>query len=100
MIGMDSDHRNLDRSDNRRANLRLATPSQNRMNRRRLKSLNKTSRWKGVGWCKDRAKWRARIRVNKRLIHLGRFANEIDAAKVYNNAAIKYHREFARLNEI
>jgi hypothetical protein len=31
---------------------------------------------------------------------LGSFINKLDAAKAYNEAAIKYHGEFAKLNEL
>ena len=44
--------------------------------------------------------WLAIITVNKKQISLGRFKNEIDAARCYNNAAKKYHGEFAHLNKL
>ena len=40
------------------------------------------------------------ISVNNKTVTVGQYANEIDAAKAYNEAAIKYHGEFANLNII
>jgi hypothetical protein len=91
------DHINTDSLDNRRANLRLATPSQNSCNSRRDKS-NTYSRYRGVSFSKRKQKWFAAIRANGKKMWLGYFETEIDAAKVYDDAAKKYHKEFAMLN--
>ena len=45
-------------------------------------------------------KFRAQIVCNKKRYYLGSYDNPVDAAHVYNAAAIKYHGEFAKLNEI
>lgn len=95
--GMQVDHRNGDGLDNRRANLRLATASQNRGNMR-LPPRN-TSGYKGVSWDKARAKWVARISANGRYRCLGRFDDPWEAAQTYNAAAIEYWGEFAWLNK-
>lgn len=94
--GQTTDHRNLDGLDNRHINLRLCTNSQNVANSR--KRANCTSQFKGVSWHKATRKWRAQIKVNGRKKHLGGFADEHEAARVYNVAARKYFGEFARLN--
>jgi hypothetical protein len=91
------DHRNNDGLDNRRANLRLATRSQNMMNRAKTKSKT-SSKYLGVSFDKGCNRWRAAIRVHYKQRHLGSFKNEVDAARVYDSAAKKYHKEFARLN--
>jgi hypothetical protein len=91
------DHINTDSLDNRRANLRLATHSQNSCNSRRDKS-NTYSRFRGVSFSKRKQKWFAAIRANGRKLWLGYFDNELDAAKAYDMAARKYHGEFAVLN--
>jgi len=95
--GMVIDHINHDGMDNRCANLRAATYWQN-MCHRRKPSDAKTSKYKGVCWKKDRRKWLARIAYKKKKIHLGCFRNEIEAARAYDHAARKYHKDFACLN--
>jgi hypothetical protein len=90
------DHRNTDTLDNRRSNLRLATCSQNQWNRQKIK--NTTSRFVGVSFYKSRKKWVAYIDAAGKRISLGYFNSEIDAARAYDEAAKKYHGEFARLN--
>ncbi len=90
------DHRNCDSLDNRRANLRIATQAENMRNRR--KRINTSSRYIGVSFHKKRCHWTANIRYQNKKIWLGRFDNEIDAAEAYDEAAKKYHIEFARLN--
>jgi len=95
--GMVIDHINHNPMDNRKANLRAATHSQNICNRRK-RSGAKYSKYKGVSWRKDSHKWVARITSQKKGIHLGCFEKEIDAAKAYDDAARKYHKDFACLN--
>jgi len=91
------DHINHNGLDNRKANLRPATVSQNLCNRQKRKSKTR-SKYKGLEWDKIQKKWKARIQLNNQRIYLGSFASEIDAAKAYDNTAKKYHREFASLN--
>ena len=87
------DHDNRVRSDNRWANLRLATREQNGANRGVGK--NNTSGFKGVNFVKERGKWRSRIFVNRREKHLGYFDSSDEAVAAYADAARKYHREFS-----
>ena len=95
--GMVSDHINHDGMDNRSANLRAASYSQNLCNRKK-RSGAMYSKYKGVHWHKNHRKWLARITFEKKTMHLGYFLDEIEAAKAYDNAARKYHAEFACLN--
>jgi len=95
--GMDTDHDNGNKLDNRRKNLRDATTSQNQINRKKGRG-NYSSRFKGVFWHKVTKKWHAQITLNGKRIHLGLFVSELAAAAAYDEAAIKFHGEFASLN--
>ncbi len=95
--GMYCDHINHNGLDNRNANLRPATHTQNNRHRRKCK-MPTFSIYKGVTWAKEVKRWRSRISVNGKRIELGYFDSEIEAAKAYDEAAKKYHKEFAVLN--
>jgi len=95
--GLLVDHRNNDGLDNRRSNLRLATHSQNQCNKRKTGSKT-SSRFRGVYFDKRRMLWQAYIRYNGKRIYLGKFDDEIEAARAYDRAAREYHKEFAKLN--
>lgn len=87
------DHRNAIPGDNRWKNLRLATSSQNKQNRRHVKNK---SGLKGAHFHTATGRWASMIHVNKKAIHLGLFDAPKDAAAAYRKAAKKYFREFAR----
>lgn len=89
------DHINGDKADNRFANLRLATYSQNVQNQKR--SVKNTSGYKGVHWSKACQKWQARIHCRGKTYSLGVFNNPEDAAAAYARMAPHYHGEFARV---
>jgi hypothetical protein len=100
---LDIDHINGIKWDNRKINLRIATRSQNNMNTQKKKRKNPTSMFKGVHFDiaqKGKKPWKAIIRAEGRSKTLGCFFNEIDAAKAYNQAAIKYFGEFAFINKL
>ena len=92
--GMDSDHINRDRLDNRRSNLRICNRSQNISNT--FLRSNKSG-YKGVEWHKASQKWQARIRFYGKRLQLGVFKTALSAHRAYNKAARKYHGKFARL---
>jgi hypothetical protein len=93
------DHVNGDGLDNRRLNLRIATPSQNHANRSADNRISgKTSRFKGVYFDRGREKWGATIHVNGKTQGLGRYDAEEAAAAAYDLAAVKAWGEFARTN--
>lgn len=91
------DHRNGNGLDNRKGNLRAASHSQNQQNRK--KSPDRSSRFKGVSYCKHRSMWEARATVNRQRFRAGHFDDEVEAAKAYDSLAKKLHGEFARTNE-
>lgn len=92
--GMMVDHINGDGLDNRRANLRLVSMSQNQMNRRTLDGCS--SRFKGVSWVPAMGRWRAK--VGSKATHLGYFDDQEDAARAYDAAARQLYGEHARTN--
>lgn len=100
--GSQVDHVNENKLDNRRENLRLATASTNKANSG-MRSIN-TSGYKGVVYVKARkhlsTPWAAQIKINYKTIGLGYFEVKEEAAKSYNEAAVKYFGEFAKLNII
>lgn len=93
------DHINRNTLDNRKENLRACTPSQNLFNRG--KNSNNKSGFKGVSWNKEKKKWIVRItKPGGRQAHVGYFNSKIEGAKAFNEAALKYHKEYACLNQL
>lgn len=88
------DHVDGNKANNAISNLRFATKSQNGFNVG-IKATN-TSGVKGVSWRADRNKWRAYLRINGSIKHLGYFDDIEFAELVVNEARDKYHGEFAR----
>lgn len=96
--GMETDHINGNRLDNRRGNLRHCTAGQNQHNQRARKG--KSSQYKGVYRRSDCKRWSAGIGVSGKVQYLGLFKSENDAARAYNEAARKHFGDFAALNSI
>ncbi len=94
--GMEVDHRNHKTLDNQKANLRVCTPAQNNVNRRKI--AKGSSQYKGVNWNEQLHKWRARITNGGVCKHLGYFEDEIEAARAYNAEALAQFGEFGMLN--
>ena len=82
------DHINHIRDDNRWLNLRPVTHSENTRNTT-MYSCNKSG-FNGVDFRKDTSKWRARIRVNRRLISLGSFSSKLKAIAARRSANVLY----------
>ena len=99
MIGRDLlpteqvDHINHDTLDNRRCNIRVATPTENQRNRGAQK--NNTSGYKGVTWHRRARRWRAYIGINGTTRHLGLYVNIKDAVAARKRAEIELYGEFS-----
>lgn len=93
--GHETDHINGDGLDNRKANLRPASKTQNRRNR--ASALNSTSRFVGVS-IEAGGRVRATICAGGRTKHLGRFSDERSAAQAYDLAARERYGVFAHTN--
>lgn len=98
------DHINGDKLDNRRCNLRIVTKRQNNTNKT-SSPHQKNGAFKGVQWVPEMNKWRAHIAGGaikpdgcRRKIHLGYFADPVEAAKAYDAKAIELFGEYAGLN--
>jgi hypothetical protein len=96
--GMDTDHINGNKLDNREDNLRVCNRSQNVANSF-VEKQNKSG-FKGVSWKQKNKKWVVQIRSNNVVHHIGLFKDVYEAAKAYNRAAISYFGEFAKLNRV
>lgn len=108
------DHKDRNGLNNQKNNLRICTPAENAKNR--VSKRGATSKYLGVyiGTARKtyntkrgvitnvKTSYRAKIKTEKKEVSLGTFPftpdGEILAAKAYDKAAIKYHKEFANLN--
>lgn len=81
--GMDIDHKNRNRLDNRRSNLRHIKRSVNSLNGK-LRKQN-TSGHRGVGWDKAAHKWKASIKLNYKQITIGRYKTFEEAVRARKN---------------
>jgi hypothetical protein len=80
------DHINGNRADNRIANLRIATRSQNCANKKGVS---------GVTWHKRQKKWHARIKRHGQLHHIGSFSTYEEALAARNSAHASVFGEFS-----
>lgn len=90
------DHRDGDKLNNRRSNLRICDAAGNARNRGMAR--NNSSGFKGVH--STDGKFVAQISLNRRRIYIGSFDTAVEAARAYNSRAIALHGEFARLNDL
>ena len=84
--GLEVDHRNRDKLDCRRSNLRVVTHAENQQNFRPSGNVTwcrrpTSSSVRGVSWDGRRGKWKATVTVGGKTYHLGRFDTEAQAAR-------------------
>lgn len=107
------DHIDRNHFNNRKENLRICNSQQNSWNHGKHKPSSskyigvsfstrqvKNKRKRGIILSAPSPAWRAKIRKDKKNVHLGWFSDEKDAAKAYNKAAIEAFGEFANINKI
>lgn len=90
--GLHVDHINHDKLDNRRANLRVCTPSENGRNRPPRPGA---SRFKGVYRVRvasTASRWKAEARAGGEYHYFGTFATEEDAARAYDAGVLRLSR--------
>lgn len=92
------DHINRLPWDNRKSNLREVNRSQNQQNR--VSHKETVSKYKGVTWRIHENLWHSRIRFNGKLLHLGYFKTEKDAAIAYNKKASELYGDYAFQNPL
>lgn len=90
------DHIDGNGLNNQKSNLRFCTHGQNMRNR--TKRSVAASKYKGVHFRKDKKLWRAKMDFENKCVLDKNFKSENEAALAYNEAALKHHGEFARLN--
>jgi hypothetical protein len=85
--GVEVDHINRDRLDNRRSNLRTCDRRSNSQNRESVPGSS--SQYRGVSWSTATNNWRARVMLDGEQHELGNFAEEVEAA----NAASQFRAQ-------
>jgi hypothetical protein len=89
------DHIDGDGLNNQKANLRLATISENNMNMKQTK--NKTG-LKGVWFCAKTNRYQAKICKDEVVTNLGSYVTKEEAGIAYDNAALRMFGEYASPN--
>lgn len=98
--GMDVDHKDMNRFNNQKSNLRIATRSQNMAN---SPARSGHSKYKGVSKLaniKLKKPWLSYIRVEGKMYYNGYYETENEAAHIYNQFAEQVFGNFAYLNDI
>lgn len=90
------DHKDGNKANNCRDNLRACTPAENRRNSR--KGKNCTSIYKGSYFEFERGRFHAQLGIGSRVFNLGRYADERLAGKAYDRKALQMFGQFASVN--
>lgn len=93
--GMNIDHINRNKLDNRRSNLRYLRYSDNHLN---VDRVNRMSGYVGVSWNERDKRWRARIKHQGKCVYDKGFKTALEAAIAYDSVVQQYHKDFASLN--
>ncbi len=98
--GCDVDHKDTNKLNCQRSNLRLSDRSRNLANNPILK--NNTSGFRGVVKRKQKVgvKWVAQIQHEGKHVYVGVFENILDAANAYDKKALELFGDYARLNNV
>ena len=96
--GLQVDHIHHNGLDNRKSELRIATPRQNSANQRI--SIKNKSGYKGVSWSNTNKKWVVFINMFGKSKYVGQSSNKKEAAVMYDNAAKELYKQFAFTNQI
>lgn len=94
--GVDVDHINRNRLDNRRSNLRFATPGEQARNA--SLSARNTTGYKGVNFMQGAQRWSALVKFEGAAYYMGVFRSPEAAAFAYDFAARALHGRFAAIN--
>ncbi len=94
--GIEVDHKNCIRLDNRKENLTKCIHQENTFNTT-MQVKSKTG-YKGVQY--NGYSFIAAVRKSKSQYHLGSYDTAIEAAKAYNEKAKELFGEFAKLNDL
>lgn len=89
------DHIDGNPSNNAPENLRLATPSQNGMNRALGAKANNSSGFRNVTWDEHTRSWLVHVKAQGNVHHIGRFKEKRDAIEAAERARLSLHGEFA-----
>lgn len=92
------DHIDGNGLNNQKTNLRLCTNKENIRNSKI--QTNNTTGFKGVSYHKQTGKYRARIKVSGKEVHIGLYDTSMEAADNYNKMALACFGVFARLNKL
>lgn len=95
-LGFMIDHKDGDKVNNQKSNLRFCTNSQNQANSK-LSTRNSTG-FKGVHKNRKTSKFVAQCKIMGKYFYIGSFSNVVDAAKAYDSFLIENRGEFARTN--
>lgn len=90
--GEETDHKNQNKLDNQRENIRLASHSENAINRHLMS--NNTSGFRGIRLQRGGKKWSASVQLNGNNKYLGDFPTKEEAAAAYDRAAKEVQGEF------